>query len=128
MAVADHPDRARPADVPVSDGRHAPATADWPAQAADQVVHVVDQVRVKTVGPATKAARGAVFGLLAAVLGTTILILAFIALVRGMTELFEWLLPWGGVWLTYLVLGVVLLLAGFAVFRRRYPPGGRPTT
>jgi hypothetical protein len=45
-----------------------------------------------------------------------------------MTELFEWLLPWGGVWLTYLVLGVVLLLAGFAVFRRRYPPGGRPTT
>lgn len=128
MAVADQPERARTADVPAPDDPSVPVTADWPAQAADQVVHVVDQVRVKTLGPATKAARGAVFGLFAAVLGATILMLAFIALVRGMTELFEWLLPWGGVWLTYLVLGVVLLLAGVAVFRRRYPPGGRPTT
>lgn len=128
MAVADPPGSARPALAPTSSPPPAPVAADWPAQATDQIVNVVDQVRIKTLGPATKAARGAVFGLLAAVLGTTILILAFIALVRGMTELFEWLLPWGGVWLTYLVLGLLLLLAGLAVFRRRYPPGGRPAT
>ena len=60
-------------------------------------------------------------------LGTAIVILAFIALVRAMTELFEWLFPWGGVWLTYLVLGVVLLASGAVVFRRRYPPGSRPS-
>jgi len=125
MAVADPSGRAHRPAMPGT--APSPPQHDWPAQATDQIVNVVDQVRLKTLGPATRAARGAVFGLLAAVIGTASLILVFIGLVRAMTELFEWLFPWGGVWLTYLVLGLALLGSGALVFRRRHPPDGRPT-
>ena len=117
-----------PSSPPVLPPPHDDTTltgGDWPAQAADTIVGVVDRVRSKTVVPATQAARGAVYGLLAAVLGVTISVLAFIALVRGLTELFEWAFSWGGVWLTYLVLGLVFTLAGVIVFHRRYPAGAR---
>ena len=43
---------------------------DWPAQAADTIVSVVEKVRDRTTGPAITATRAVVFGLLAAMLGT----------------------------------------------------------
>ena len=46
-----------------------PNTSDWPAQATDTIVNLVDQVRAKTTGPAITVARGLVFGLIVGVLG-----------------------------------------------------------
>jgi hypothetical protein len=114
------PPAAPPPLPPPADGATLTG-GDWPAQAADTIVNVVDQVRAKTVVPATQVARGAVYGLLALVLGATILVLLYVAVVRALTELFEWAFPWGGVWLTYLVFGMVFVIAGTVLFRRRYP-------
>jgi hypothetical protein len=116
------PPATTPPPLPPPTGETTLTGGDWPAQAADTIVNVVDQVRAKTVVPATQATRGVVYGLLAVVLGVPILLLLYVALVRGLTELFEWAFPWGGVWVTYLLFGMVGLVAGTVLFRKRYPP------
>ena len=90
---------------------------DWPAKAADAIVNVVGSVRDRTTGPITTIARGIVFGLFAAVLGTAVVVLVIIAAIRLLDEA----LP-SGVWLAYLVLGIVFLVAGALVFRKRNQP------
>ena len=68
-----------------------------------------------------------VFGLFAVVLGTAVAVLVIIAAIRLLDEA----LP-SGVWLAYLVLGVVVLVVGTLVFRNRNQPAptngntGRP--
>lgn len=116
------PPSTAPPPLPPPTGEATLTGGDWPAQAADTIVNVVDQVRAKTVVPATQATRGAVYGLLAVVLGITMLVLVYVAVVRALTELFEWAFSWGGVWVTYLLFGLVGLVAGAVLFRRRYPP------
>jgi hypothetical protein len=90
------------------------AAGEWPAQAADTIVDLVGTVRDKTTGPVTKVARGAVFGLFLATVVTIVAVMALIALVRLLDEA----LP-SGVWLPYLVLGVVFVAVGAIVYRRR---------
>jgi hypothetical protein len=90
---------------------------DWPAQATDAIVNLVGTVRDRTTGPVTTAARAAVFGLFVGVIVITIIVLLLIALVRLLDEV----LP-SGVWLAYLVLGLVFVGAGALVFRRRRAP------
>jgi hypothetical protein len=90
---------------------------EWPARAADAIVNVVGSVRDRTTGPITTVARGVVFGLLAAVLGLAVGVLVVIAAIR----LLDQVLP-SGVWVAYLVLGGVFLLAGALVFRKRNQP------
>ena len=51
-----------PADVELVPPK--PSTSDWPAQAANSIVDLVDQVRTKTTGPAITVARGLVFGVI----------------------------------------------------------------
>jgi hypothetical protein len=95
---------------------------DWPARAADAIVNVVGVVRDNTTGRITTIARGLVFGLFAAVLGTAVFVMLIIASIRLLDEA----LP-SGVWLAYLVLGVVVVIAGALVFRKRNqsaPPAG----
>ena len=100
---------------------------DWPARAADVIVNVVGLVRDNTTGRITTIARGLVFGLFAAVIGTAVFVLLIIASIRLLDEA----LP-SGVWLAYLVLGVVVVIAGALVFRKRNQPAppagntGRP--
>jgi hypothetical protein len=96
-------------------------TGDWPAQAADRIVDVVDTVRDKTTGPVQTAARGAVYGLMAAILAVVVFVLVIIFAIRGLDILVDEFIPWGGIWLPYLILGVVFLLAGTVLFRRRRP-------
>jgi hypothetical protein len=90
---------------------------DWPAQATDAIVNAVGAVRDRTTGPITTAARGLVFGLFAGVLGLVVAVLGIIAVVR----ILDVVLP-SGIWLPYLVLGAVFVLAGALVFRKRLQP------
>lgn len=87
----------------------------WPAQAADTIVGAVDTVREKTTGPIQTAARGLVYGIVVAVFGTMVVVLLIIGAIR----LLDAVQPWGNVWLPYLELGLILLVVGSLVFRRR---------
>ena len=58
-----------------------------------------------------------VFGFFAVVIGTAVAVMAIIAAIRLLDEA----LP-SGVWLAYLVLGVVVVIAGALVFRKRNQP------
>ena len=90
---------------------------DWPAQATEAIVNVVDSVRDRTTGPITTIARGLVYGVFAAVLAIVVGVMAIIAVIRLLDEA----LP-SGVWLPYLILGLVFVLAGALVFRKRNQP------
>src|SRR4051812_8244511 len=99
----------------MSDVGGAPAPSnepDWPAQAADRVVDLVDQVRAKTTGPAISAARAVVFGMLIAILGTAALILLVVGLVRILTVF----LP---VWAAHAVVGAVFVGTGALAWNKR---------
>lgn len=86
---------------------------DWSGEATDKIVGLVERVRSSTTGPLLKIARGIVYGLFAAVLAVTLVVLLLVVLVRVLD-----LLP-GGVWLPYLILGVLLTLAGLFAWSRR---------
>lgn len=87
---------------------------DWHVKATEKVVSTVDQVRIKTAGPAIKISRAAVFGLLGAFISIIALIVFLIGTVRALNNF----LP-KDVWLVYLILGAVFLLAGAFVWSKR---------
>lgn len=108
--MASPTDRALPAvdqSTPVN---------DWPAQATDAIVNMVDQVRDKTTGPILTASRALVFGLITTLLLSIVVILVIIALLRLLNEV----LP--AVWLTYLIVGVFFTGVGAVLFRKRHAP------
>jgi hypothetical protein len=123
------PDDRRPADATRVDPTDvelvppAPSTSDWPSQAADTIVDLVDQVRAKTTGPAITAARALVFGLIVAVLAVIVGVLALVFLVRLTTEVLEVIWDGAGVWLTYLLYGALFTAVGAFVFGRRHVRG-----
>ncbi|HEY5153801.1 MAG TPA: hypothetical protein VIJ47_03635 [Acidimicrobiales bacterium] len=102
-------------------GEHGPlgATANWPVQATDAVVSAVDTVRDKATGPLQTLARGLVYGVLAVVLGTMVAILLIISLIRGVDSLVSLFVDPPNIWITYLIVGVIFLVGGWFVFRRR---------
>ncbi|MEO6121639.1 MAG: hypothetical protein ABIW46_01455 [Acidimicrobiales bacterium] len=85
----------------------APDEGDWTVQAADAVERVVGAVRDKTVVPLSTAARAVVFGLLAAGVGATVIVLATIGLVRAVNVLIP-----GEVWSAYLLVGGIFAATG----------------
>ncbi|MDA8309241.1 MAG: hypothetical protein M0Z46_01265 [Actinomycetota bacterium] len=101
----------------MSDQRPAPASAaaELPRRAADAVQLLVDTVHDKGVRPAILATRLLVFGLLVAGLGTVLVVVASIALLR----IFDVYVFGHRVWLSYIVLGGALTLAGLATWTRR---------
>lgn len=101
----------------------APSTSDWPAQATDTIVNLVDQVRAKTTGPAITVARGLVFGLIVGVLGIVVVVLLMIFAVRITTEVLELIWDGAGVWLTYLLYGILFTGVGAILFRKRHVRG-----
>jgi hypothetical protein len=94
-----------------------PLPDEWPAHAADSIVRVVDDVRDRTTGPALKTARGVVYGLFAAIVGTVALVLAGILLVRVLNVYIP-----GEVWIIYLGLGALLTIAGLVLWRKAFAP------
>lgn len=92
----------------------APATgSDWTVQAADTVERVVGGIRDKTTVPLTTVARALVYGLLAAVMGTSVLVLLCIAVVRALDAY----LP-GEVWSAHLLIGGIFTVAGALLLRK----------
>ena len=111
--MADEPTSTKqPAGFPAGD-------PDWPAKAADQVVNLVDQIRDKTTGPAIRAARAMVFGMLVTILGLTALVLLVIGLVRFV----DVYVP-GGVWVAHLIVGLLFVLVGWFLWTKRQVPAG----
>ena len=111
------------AERPVGSTTEAPpfpiGNPDWPAQAADKVVELVDTVAAKTTGPAITAARAVVFGLLATILGIAALVLFSVGLVR----LIDVYVP-GGVWIAETIVGGAFVLCGWYLWLKRIRPAG----
>lgn len=105
--------------------------SDWPAQATETIVGLVDSVKDKTTGPATSIARAVVYGTLAAIVGTAAVVLLLVVLVRGFDILAQVVLDAIGieragrsVWIAHLITGVLFLGPGLVAWRR----GARPAT
>lgn len=99
-----------------SDGSPAAGVvpAEWPAHAADLIVDNIAKVRDKTTKPALIAARAAVFGLVATIIGS----IGAVVLVIGLVRFASNYLPGDQVWQLYVVLFVVFTLLGVIALRQ----------
>ena len=101
-----------------ADQQGAGAGEDWASATADAIEKAVQSVRAKTADPLERLVRLLVYGLLAGIVGVAIAVLLTIAAVRGLVEVID--LVWQReVWLAYLIVGGIFVLAGLLVWRRR---------
>jgi uncharacterized membrane protein YcjF (UPF0283 family) len=102
-----------------ADAQQAPDTGeDWAAATADAIERAVQSIRAKTADPLERVARLVVYGLLAGIVGLAIAVLLSVAVFRGLVELID--VVWQReVWLAYVILGGIFVLAGLLVWRRR---------
>ena len=91
-----------------------PGASDWPAETADRIDALVTGIRDKTVVPLTTVARGLVYGLIAGVMGSAVVILLAVGAVRAIDNY----LP-GEVWSAHLVVGMFFTLAGLYFWSKR---------
>jgi hypothetical protein len=85
----------------------------WAGKQADTIVKVVDEIRSRTTKPIVLIARGLVFGLVAVFGAMTALVLALVGSTRALQAVIEWPLSHEtAVWVSYLVLGGILLIVG----------------
>jgi hypothetical protein len=110
-----------PRSIPTVGAPSSLIGGDGPAQAADAIVSAVETVRDRTTTPIMKIARGLVFGVFAGTIIVAIVILAIIGAIRLLDEV----LP-SGVWLPYLILGLLFTVVGALLFRRRNAPAPSP--
>ena len=113
-ASATAPPPATPLRPPAATTPARPQ-ADWAAEVADRIDEVVAKVRANTSERLVGIARMVVFGLLAAVMGVTALVLLTILFFRLLA-----LIP-GPLWAAYLVLGAILVGFGVFCWSRRTP-------
>jgi hypothetical protein len=99
-----------------------PRTDDWPIQATDQIVKLVDTVRDKTTGPALTAAAAVKYGILALLLALPLTVLVFIALFRGLERALIGLGLHEPMWIVDLVFGSIFLLTGMFLWRKSTQP------
>lgn len=93
----------------------------WAGRQADTIVRIIDEVRRRTTRPLVLLARGLVFGLIAVAGGLTALLLLLIAATRAFQAVIEWPLSHAtAVWVSYLLVGGLLILVGAFLMRRRH--------
>lgn len=93
---------------------------NWATEFTQTIVEGIDKVRNRTTKPIVMIARGLVFGLLIAFLGVMALVLLLVGLSRGLINLLEW--PFdhdSAVWMSHLILGSLLVLAGAILMIKR---------
>jgi hypothetical protein len=96
---------------PSSDG-------DWTVKVTDQIVSLVATIRDRTTTPITKIVRAVVFGVVIAVMGVAALVLALVGILR--LHVYLPFHPEGRrVWVTYVGLGAIFMLAGAFAWRKR---------
>jgi uncharacterized protein YacL len=96
----------------------------WAKQLADTIERVVANVRDKTTNNIVLAARGIVFGLLAAMLGIVAITLLLVGLTRGIQALLDLAVtPERAVYLSYFIVGGICCLLGWFLMRKRHTPG-----
>lgn len=96
---------------------------DWPAQAADTIERVVQNVRDKTTGPAINAARWLVAGLFLVTTGTMAVILLVIMFVRILdVYLPDAVFGDDHIWAAYGILGTVISVIGLVLLSKRSTP------
>jgi hypothetical protein len=93
---------------------------DWPAQAADAVVRIVDDVKTKTTDNVVLLVRAIVYGLVIAVLGLAIIVMLSVALLR-ITDAY---LPIGdgvgsATWAAHGLLGSLVSILGLGAWMSR---------
>lgn len=94
----------------------------WASDLADTVERTVASVRERTTDKLVYLARGLVYGLIAGLLGIVVIILAVIGSLRGLQSLLDLAMPWSrAVWVSYLLLGGILLLLGLLMMKKRRP-------
>jgi hypothetical protein len=93
---------------------------NWATEITDKLVSVIDKVRSQTTQKVVYAARGAVFGVLALMLGGVIFVMLLTGVLRALQSLLELAVDWDqAVYLSYLILGGVLSIVGWVLFRMR---------
>lgn len=114
--------------VPVAPTPPEP-TGDWPKQATDSIVRVVDTVRDKTAGPAVTAARAVVYGSILAILAIPLFLFLLIAAMRITERIFimigesrgwSWLAE--PMYLVYFVYGLLFFTLGLWLWRKARKP------
>ena len=93
---------------------------NWASDFTETIIDTVDKVRDRTTKPSVMVARGLVFGLLSTFLGLMALVLLLVGLSRALINLLEW--PFdhdSAVWISHIVLGSLLCLAGAIFMVRR---------
>lgn len=99
------------------------STADWPAQAADQVERVVGVVRDNTTGKAITAARAVVLGVFAMFAAAAVIVCLVVGLDRFLiVYLPDDLVGEDHVWVAHVIVGVLLTLPGLVLLRRARRP------
>jgi membrane associated rhomboid family serine protease len=102
------------------------SNGDWAAQAADTVERVVGTVRDNTTTRAITAARAVVYGLFAAIVGLVMAILAVILAGRFLNVILpDSVFGEKHMWVVYLIVGLVCVIAGAVVWTQRRPSTGR---
>ena len=88
---------------------------EWSAKALETVDTVVATVNDKAIRPAVVAARGVVFGVIIGVVSVTVITLLCVGFIRLVTVY----LAGGRVWVSYLALGAIFVVAGAFLYSRR---------
>ena len=98
---------------------------NWATETTDRLVSFIDSVRAQTTQKVVYAARGAVFGLLAAFLGMLIVFIVLIGAMRALQSLLALAVDWDqAVYLSYFVVGGILSVVGIVLFRKRNAAAG----
>ena len=93
---------------------------NWATEVTDKLVSSIDRVRSQTTQKVVYAARGAVFGVIALLLGALIVIIALVGTMRGLQALLEPAVGWDrAVYLSYFIVGGILSLVGMVLFHKR---------
>ena len=94
--------------------------ADWTKDLLDRLDHYIDVVRSNTTDRLVKVVRVLVYGVIALILGSMAGIIALITLIRVL----DIVLP-REVWLPYMVLGAIFLLAGLFAWSKKTAPAAK---
>ncbi len=93
---------------------------NWANDVTDQVTSFVGKVRDTATNKAIVAVRAVVFGLLAVVLGITLVVLLIVGTTRGIQAALDSFLDWDtAVYVSYFIVGGILSLAGLLAMGKR---------